>query len=249
MNKNKKLLKSLVQERRNTKMTGVYKEYLNIGDVSPEFDNDNSGYEYCITPASKGACNPEVKVMVVLSDWISQEGIDKVNEAGLMESLIDNGRITTGIGLNKTCKSLSATARNNSNLDNKIINKHLGLRRQDVYITNAFPFVKRGDMRSKISNKVLNEASYFFKKQVEIIQPKLVLVLGDAAKKVFNVCFKISTTELDDNTSVLVSDKFTLTVSFMPHPSIYNQNKGVWAGERFDKNRIIMSIINGDGTL
>ncbi len=240
-----KALKLLVQERRDTEMGGAYDGYLNISDVAPEFDNDSYGYEYCITPISKGACNVEASVMVILNDWISTEGVDKVNTAGLMKSLISNGRITTGVGALKTCMSLRATARTNSYLDKDIIENHLNMRRQDVYITNAFPFVKSGGMCSNKSNKAIKEASHFFVKQVEIVQPKLILILGTPAKQVFDICSsnsEWSVSGLDVNTSVLITEKFQSSVCFMPHPTVYSQNKDAWCGDEF-KNRVIMSII------
>ena len=242
-----KALKLLVQERRDTEMDGAYDGYLNISDVAPEFDNDSYGYEHCITPLSKGACNVEASVMVVMNDWMGTEGIDKINTAGLMKSLISNGRITTGVGELKTCKSLSATARTNSYLDKNIIENHLHMRRQDVYITNVFPFVKSGSMCSNKSNKAIKEASHFFMRQVEIVQPKLILILGTPAKTVFDICSNSngewSVYGLDVNTSVLVTNKFKSSVCFMKHPTVYNQNKDAWYGDEFDENRVIMSII------
>ncbi len=63
-------------------------------------------------------------------------------------------------------------------------------RKKDILITNAFPFRTYKDLKNRApSAKELKIGAELLKKEIEILKPKLVLLLGNSAIKAFSyVC-------------------------------------------------------------
>ena len=63
-------------------------------------------------------------------------------------------------------------------------------RKKDILITNAFPFRTYKDLKNRApSAKELKIGAELLKKEIEIVKPKLVLLLGNSAIKAFSyVC-------------------------------------------------------------
>lgn len=141
-----------------------------------EYDLDNV-FENLISPNSKTANNLDSEVVVVLQDWASQEQVQCFLDAGgdvlrygydpkirtnrvLRDLLI--AHFSTEIGLSKNAQKDPTLA--------EVFEK--------IYITNVFQFLKPGSMSSNIPNKYIKDTAVFTKKEIEIIQPKLVICLG-----------------------------------------------------------------------
>ena len=235
MSKDEKLkaLAALVKKRRDTKMINEYKGCKNISYASPKFDNDKYGYKYCATPTTKGACNVESRVMFVLNDYISIEGVDKINNDGKMNNLVELGY-----------KDWGGTAATNTKLNKNIIGNHLNLRREDVFITNIFSFIKPGGMEDIIPPLALIKGLEFFEEQMNIVQPRVIFILGGTSKRVF--CDYFYNNDLYNITNKNISGcsisnkSLSCNVFFMKHPRVYDQND--W-DKLLDLNKIIMSII------
>jgi len=235
VSKDKKLkaLAALVEKRRKTKMINEYSKCENISYASPKFDSDEYGYKYCITPLSKGACNVESKVMIVLSDWGSTDGFDKINKDGKMNDLVKLGYRNWG-----------GTGGTNTKLNKNIIERHLRKEREDVFITNTFPFIKHGDMEGPIPPSALKKGLEFLEGQMNIVQSKVMFILGRRSKDAF--CDYFYNNDLYDITDESISgchisnEALSCKVFFMKHPRNYRESD--W-DRLLNKNKIIMSLI------
>ncbi|HEY6527322.1 MAG TPA: uracil-DNA glycosylase family protein [Cellvibrionaceae bacterium] len=130
---------------------------------------EDYGYDFTgwISPYTKGAHRGN-SIALVLQDWAS----DKKLLQGFNPSLQEHGRIlelTTNRRLTEIIKAI------------------FGVGIEDTYITNAFPFIKPGNMSSTIPAKdVLAAAKEFLIAELNIAQPKLILALGIQAGSVLS---------------------------------------------------------------
>jgi len=154
MDKSTRLLR-LVEKRRQGDILAKYRRLADYADGAFECDY--------VSPYSKGAHNADTGVMIVLQDWSSDDALQR--SCGPSELGRDPDLPT-----NKT-------------LD-KLLNDTLGLRLEDTYATNLFPFIKAGGLSARIpfADLVL-AAREFALPQIRIIAPKLVVCLG---KNTFN---------------------------------------------------------------
>jgi restriction system protein len=68
----------------------------------------------------------------------------------------------------------------NRNLQ-KLLKDHLGLDFFDVYATNLFVFVKPGPMNTRVpTSDLLYSAKNYTRREIEIVDPKVVICLGAA---------------------------------------------------------------------
>jgi hypothetical protein len=235
MSKDKKLkaLAEIVKKRQKTKMMGEYINYKNISYASPRFDSDKHGFKYCVTPITKGACNVESKVMLVLNNWISVDEVDNINKEDKIDRLVEIGY-----------KDWGATASTNTKLNKNIIEGHLNKRREDVYITNVFPFIKSGSMIGKIHSSALDRAMGFFEEQLSIVNPKVLFVLGKHTENAFCDYFYNNKSYVVSNktkSGCSISNKTLLcAVFFMKHPSAYSPSE--WKAF-LNVNRTTISLI------
>ena len=122
------------------------------------------GYKFFdwVSPYTKGA-HALGGFAFVLQDWASANGLS----TGVKEDVQENGR---------TLNLLT-----NERLE-KLLLSIFGLRICQVYVTNAFPFVKPGGMSSRIPIADVRDAvGRFTLRELEIVQPTFIFALGSVA--------------------------------------------------------------------
>lgn len=134
------------------------------GYGQPE-DYDRYDFRELVSPYTRTAGNVDAEVMLVLQDWASHEALSGVFNPELARYGHDPRRIT-----NKRLKDL--------------LRRHLGLRLEDTYTTNLFPFIKPGGMSASIPASDLRRAAReFARPEVEIVRPLIVVALGSATAR------------------------------------------------------------------
>jgi len=137
-----------------------YKNYQNLGGI---FDGLYDKHEF-VSPWTISACNVDSPLMLIAQDWASEDGL-------LSEQ--DESRRTTIQRLGY-CPSLQT----NKNLQ-RLLHDHLGLAFEDVYATNAFVFIKSGDMSARIPNAdLLYSIKNYTLEEIKIVLPKMVICIG-----------------------------------------------------------------------
>lgn len=156
MDKRAELLKLVEKRRRRDILPG----YGRLADYGNGAFDVNCDY---VSPYSKGAHNYNADVMIMLQDWSSDDALQR--SSGPSE-LGRDPKLPT----NKT-------------LD-RLLSDTLGLRLEDTYATNLFPFIKAGGLSARIpfADLVL-AAKEFALPQIRIVAPRLVVCLG---KNTFN---------------------------------------------------------------
>lgn len=156
MDKRAELLK-LVEKRRRRDILPGYGRLVDYGNGAFDVNCDY------VSPYSKRAHNYNADVMIMLQDWSSDDALQR--SSGPSE-LGRDPKLPT----NKT-------------LD-RLLSDTLGLRLEDTYATNLFPFIKSGGLSTRIpfADLVL-AAKEFALLQIGIVAPKLVVCLG---KNTFN---------------------------------------------------------------
>jgi hypothetical protein len=163
-------LRQLADKRKQTRI----KEYRTLADY-------HDGKYECdyVSPWSKSAHNVGAEVMIVGHDWSSEKWMSgPFDEQSAQRGYSD--RFPT-----------------NQNLFD-LLNRHFGLSFGDVYATNAFPFIKKGESQGSIEHMDMQFAAReFLLPQIEIIQPVIVICLGlatfNAVRAAYGVTQKIST--------------------------------------------------------
>ncbi|MCV6609123.1 MAG: uracil-DNA glycosylase [Campylobacterales bacterium] len=121
----------------------------------------------------------------------------------------------------------------------KVIEKSGLNREKDFLITNAFPFRTFQHSDSGIKNRTPNTAELKFGatlllQEIEIVKPKMILLLGGSSKKSFlKIADKSATKTVKNMENHTVSDltfetiNFTtkIGISFHPSPLVYNMAK------------------------
>jgi hypothetical protein len=118
-----------------------------------------------VSPYTKGAHTSE-SLAFVLQDWSSEDALrrDIAMRGGIDPSIQEFGR--------------SLHLLTNTRLE-KLLDHFFGYQLADVYATNIFPFVKRGNISSSISMRDARAAAFsFIKPELQIAKPKKVLALG-----------------------------------------------------------------------
>ena len=122
------------------------------------------GYDFrdWVSPYTKRASRVG-GVAFVLQDWASEAALS----SGVNPAIQEFGR--------------DPTIKTNIYLE-KLVFRVLGLSLDDVYVTNAFPFVKPGAMSSAIHFRdVVACVKQFAKRELELAQPKATCALGTVA--------------------------------------------------------------------
>jgi len=144
-------LLTLAKKRQSSRWEGYYC----IGDY-------HGGKYECdfVSPYSKGACNIEAQIMVLLQDWSSHEWLS----GPLNLNVVELGH-SSGLPTNKNlCRLLFDS---------------FGIELTATYSTNLFPFIKPGGMSSAIKHADLIRAAHEFAiPQINIVAPRLVICLG-----------------------------------------------------------------------
>ncbi len=149
----------LAQLRKSDRLRG----YAAIGDFHDRaFECDH------VSPWTKSAGNVDADIMVVGQDWSSSD-------------------ILSRVPLNEEVARLGYDPRfrTNTNLDD-LLQRHFDLKRAECYLTNLFPYIKYGEADAKIELVDLEYcAKKFTLREIEIVAPRLVIVLGlDASKAI-----------------------------------------------------------------
>jgi restriction system protein len=198
MDKKAELLK-LAKQRQSE----VYEGYKSIGD----YDYASGAYE-CdyISPYSKSAHNIDTDVVLVLQDWSSDRNL----KGEVCEE-------TKKLGY-------SPCVETNKNLK-KLLEIYLGLKLKDVYVTNLFPYIKKGDMSAYIPSKDMQKAAKEFTlPMISIIKPKIVVALG---LRTFNALRQSCGLKKVYNMDEAVENPFEyqrIKINFQAHPAQRSQN-------------------------
>jgi len=148
------------------------KQYLNLATQryatrpGPFKNPEDLGFDFrrWISPYTKCA-HTIGDIAIVLQDWGSVHGFRKIKPE-VRRLIQETGR--------------NPYLRTNTRLDfvlEKVFGKHIG----DVYITNAFPYVKPGSMSSRISMSTLKKTVVQFTiPELELANPKKIFVCGAA---------------------------------------------------------------------
>jgi len=126
----------------------------------PGFENPPRDFDDYVSPYTKGASNVDSPIFVMLQDW------------GSTDAFAD--------GISDKTRSVGYTpsAATNRNLEARL-QEHFELEIRDVYATNLFPFIKQGSISARIPwNRLVEAAEQFAVKQIEIVEPRLVIALG-----------------------------------------------------------------------
>lgn len=116
-----------------------------------------------VSPYTKGACNVDAEVMILLQDWAS----DDVLSGPYLHAGVTIGHDPRR-GTNKRLQ--------------KLLREHFPLELKDVYATNVFPFIKVGRTDAPIPRRdLVRAAREFALPQIEIVEPRIAVCLGRAA--------------------------------------------------------------------
>jgi len=144
-------LRELARKRKAARMKGYC--------VLADFHNGAYACDY-VSPWSISAHNEDADVMVVGHDWSSEDW---------MKRPVDKESARRGY---------SSKFQTNKNLFD-LLRRHLGLEFEQVYATNAFPFIKKGRSQGSIATgDMIWAIQEFLLPQIEIIRPQLVVCLG-----------------------------------------------------------------------
>ena len=147
----KHLYGSLIKKRQNS----VYEGYHNLAEYHEGFYECNH-----VSPYSLGAGNLDAKVMYFLQDWIGHDRL---------------------LGpVDKDCAKFGCAPKlpTNRNLE-RWLDKYLGVKKQETFGTNIFPYIKDGLMSAGLKSKDINRAAAEFAlPMINIVQPQVVIAFG-----------------------------------------------------------------------
>jgi hypothetical protein len=139
-----------------------------------------------ITPWTRSAYNLDADLMIVAQDWSSAETLESPKRSKPAQ---------------KEARKLSGQDANlptNRNLK-ALLKRHFELEFSDTYAINAFVFIKRGTISAKIP---IEDLVYCAKKytlpQIEIIQPCMVLCLGQGTYNAIQLALGHSPSKLSE---------------------------------------------------
>lgn len=113
-----------------------------------------------VSPYTKSAGNVDAEVMVMLQDWSSDERL-----SGPLDPWAKELGYTPDLPTNRNLADL--------------LREHFQAELNQVYGTNLFPFIKRGNLSASISAKDFERAAREFAvPQIDIVKPRLVICLG-----------------------------------------------------------------------
>jgi uracil-DNA glycosylase len=147
----KELYLKIVRKRQKS----AYAGYHNIADF-------HNGFYECdhVSPYSLGACNLNAKVMYFLQDWAGSDW---------MQGPINEDSAKFG------CSPKFPTNRNIE----KWLSGFFGLKKEETFGTNVFPFIKEGSMSSGLKHKDVARAAVDFAiPTIEVVKPQVVIAFG-----------------------------------------------------------------------
>lgn len=178
-------MKSLVIKRRKpisgTIEAGYTRNFKKLGD----FYNGLYDFDDHVVPYSKSAGNLEAEVMFVGQDWASEDFLNQENPDMVQYEKGHDPRLP----YNK--------------LFFRILEDFFNIKFKDTYSTDAFVFIKPGNMGTKIHHHDMYlSAREYVMPQIDIIKPKTVICIGGsthtALRKIFGLPYKAVKSSLDD---------------------------------------------------
>lgn len=154
----------------STPAGGMPAAYLELAAERVSFQHprhrqpEDFGYDFrgWVSPFTKGA-HALGGIAVVLQDWAGADALSGAVDPGIQRF----GRIVD-LHTNRRLEQL--------------LSRVFGLTLEDVYATNIFPFIKSGGMSASIPKRdVVDAARRFTRRELEIVNPKIVLALGRMA--------------------------------------------------------------------
>ena len=130
-------------------------------DWAPYLQPEDFGYDFreWVSPYTKSA-HTVGGTLLILQDWASADGL----AGGINPVIQHHGRIPTLL--------------TNKRLD-EVLRRVLKCGIADVYVTNAFPFIKPGGMSANIPLRdMLRAIREFTVRELELAQPSRVIALG-----------------------------------------------------------------------
>jgi restriction system protein len=193
--------------------------YRQIGSFHGGKYDDPKDCPY-VSPYTKGACNVDAEIFILLQDWASEKWLN----GPFRQAVANLGRDSSL----PTNKKLS-----------KYLADHLSLQLPETYATNLFPFVKPGKMKAPIPFHLLvDSALRFAVPQIDIVKPRLVICLGLAT---FNALSEAFDQPVFDRIGDAIKSQFKLADG----PQIWCQAHTGKLGQ-MTRNRIGPDITNQD---
>lgn len=196
MRRSKKLeaLAKLASKRKQDDRSEYKRDYLDVSEIFPEL----TVWDDFVSPWTLGANAVDSDLMLVAQDWSSEDSLKKAEIAELCEF----GR-TPSLPTNKRIDSL--------------LEEFFGRTFSSTFGTNLFPFIKQGSISSAIPmNDLMIAAREYCIPQIEIVEPRTVLVFGSGAFNALRRISGLSRTKLKD-----IGTEFQIgkaTVVGLPHP-------------------------------
>jgi uracil-DNA glycosylase len=130
-------------------------------DYKPLKEYHDGAYESDhVSPYTKSAGNVDAEVMVMLQDWSSD-----VRLSGPLDTDARDSGYTPSLPTNRNLADL--------------LRKHFHLELHQVYGTNLFPFIKRGNLSASISHTdFVRAAREFAVPQIDIMKTRSLICLG-----------------------------------------------------------------------
>lgn len=132
----------------------------------PYLQPEDFGYDFreWVSPYTKGS-HAMGGIALVLQDWASADGL----KGGPIPDVQEFGR-TRGLLTNKRLE--------------ETLRRVFGLTIDEVYTTNAFPFVKPGGMSSNIPlSHIVRTVREFTAKEIQIAKPTTLIALGSVTSR------------------------------------------------------------------
>jgi hypothetical protein len=135
-------------------------------DGCRSLDHFHEGYYECdfVSPWTLSAQNVDAKLAIVLQDWCGSKYLEKP--------------------VRPQVRILGHDPKLPTNKNLKLMLSEAGLRLEDTFGTNAFPWIKQGAMSASLEGGALNWAfGNLVLPQIEIVRPKVVVMLGKTVHK------------------------------------------------------------------
>jgi hypothetical protein len=136
-----------------------YEGYYSVSD----FHNGKYESEF-VSPYTNSAGNFNSSIIILLQDWSSEESLalpfdEETAKLGYTPDLTTNHNLI------------------------ELLKETFDLKLKEVFVTNVFPFIKKGSISSAIPQRDINKAfNEYCRPQIDIVIPKLVICCG---KQVF----------------------------------------------------------------
>jgi restriction system protein len=197
--KHKKLC-DLQAKRREDNFREKNRRWDSYKDIS-EYQKGCFDFNGCVSPWTKSARNLNANFMLVAQDWASDDYIKGLRVSDPISSLGYNPELRS----NKTIQ--------------KYLFRFLGISFEETYATNAFVFVKPGDISAQILTSFFSySVNTYLKQEIEIIAAPHVLCLGMKTYRALAKLHKAPQPSVDRSSLARFQDVAGITYYCLPHP-------------------------------